>query len=204
MVPPSSPRVSRALGYSRTGRTRDARPKGLSPARAPLSSGLRPGARVVAPAYPASPRFGLLPLRSPLLGESRLISFPPGTWMFRFPGLAPALPRVPCKGMGGSPIRTSRGQGLERLDRAFRRFPRPSSPADAWASPARAVCVLASACFLCSDYSPALFFFSSFSCKVKLRIPLFWECSFIENGIPVELRRFELLTPRMQIWCSTS
>jgi hypothetical protein len=35
-----------------------------------------------------TPRFGLLPFRSPLLRESRLISFPPGTEMFQFPGLA--------------------------------------------------------------------------------------------------------------------
>src|SRR5262245_59864881 len=31
---------------------------------------------------------GLIPVRSPLLGESRLISIPPGTEMFQFPGLA--------------------------------------------------------------------------------------------------------------------
>ena len=31
---------------------------------------------------------GLLPFRSPLLRESRLISFPPGTEMFQFPGFA--------------------------------------------------------------------------------------------------------------------
>ena len=30
--------------------------------------------------------FGLFPFRSPLLWESRLISFPPGTEMFHFPG----------------------------------------------------------------------------------------------------------------------
>ena len=34
------------------------------------------------------PRFGLFPVRSPLLGESRLISVPPGTEMFQFPGFA--------------------------------------------------------------------------------------------------------------------
>ena len=33
-------------------------------------------------------RFGLFPFRSPLLWESRLISLPPGTEMFHFPGLA--------------------------------------------------------------------------------------------------------------------
>ena len=40
------------------------------------------------PAGPEPCRFGLLPVRSPLLGESRLFSFPPGTKMFQFPGLA--------------------------------------------------------------------------------------------------------------------
>ncbi len=33
--------------------------------------------------------FRLFPVRSPLLGESLLFSFPPGTEMFQFPGLAP-------------------------------------------------------------------------------------------------------------------
>jgi len=31
---------------------------------------------------------GLVHFRSPLLAESRLMSFPPGTEMFQFPGLA--------------------------------------------------------------------------------------------------------------------
>ena len=34
-------------------------------------------------------RFGLVRVRSPLLTESRFLSFPPGTEMFQFPGLAP-------------------------------------------------------------------------------------------------------------------
>ena len=33
-------------------------------------------------------RFRLFPVRSPLLGKSRLLSLPPGTEMFQFPGLA--------------------------------------------------------------------------------------------------------------------
>ena len=33
-------------------------------------------------------RFGLFPVRSPLLGESRLLSLPTGTEMFQFPALA--------------------------------------------------------------------------------------------------------------------
>jgi hypothetical protein len=35
--------------------------------------------------------FGLFPVRSPLLGESRLLSVPPGTEMVHFPGLAAVL-----------------------------------------------------------------------------------------------------------------
>ena len=34
-------------------------------------------------------KFGLIPFRSPLLGESRLIYFPRGTEMFQFPRLPP-------------------------------------------------------------------------------------------------------------------
>ena len=105
--------------------------RGLSPAAAPLSSGLAHASSKITPAYPAQARFGLFPLRSPLLRESRLISFPPGNWMFRFPGLAPASLRVARKNVPGCPIRMPEGQGMELLASAFRRFPRPSSPADA-------------------------------------------------------------------------
>ena len=34
------------------------------------------------------PTTGLVRVRSPLLAESRLMSFPPGTEMFQFPGFA--------------------------------------------------------------------------------------------------------------------
>ena len=44
---------------------------------------------ILQPRMNESMRFGLFPLRSPLLGESRLISFPSGTEMFHFPELAP-------------------------------------------------------------------------------------------------------------------
>ena len=50
---------------------------------------------------------GLVRLRSPLLTESRLMSFPPGTEMFQFPGLAPS--RVPPSRGAGCPIRKSAG-----------------------------------------------------------------------------------------------
>src|SRR5439155_16016956 len=45
---------------------------------------------VLQPRPDESGRFGLGPVRSPLLGPSRLLSFPRGTEMFQFPPLAPA------------------------------------------------------------------------------------------------------------------
>ena len=40
------------------------------------------------PSVPKHNGFGLVPVRSPLLGESLLFSFPAGTKMFQFPALA--------------------------------------------------------------------------------------------------------------------
>src|SRR2546430_11430867 len=45
-----------------------------------------PNCPTTTPPFPAP---GLFPVRSPLLGESRLISFPPVTEMFQFTGFAP-------------------------------------------------------------------------------------------------------------------
>ena len=60
--------------------------------------------------------FRLVPFRSPLLGESRLISFPPGTEMFQFPGFAPSrlcIQRAVAGFSGaGFPIRIPPGQSL--------------------------------------------------------------------------------------------
>src|SRR5205085_5773984 len=47
---------------------------------------LQPPVRNACPLAPT--RFGLIPFRSPLLGESRLIYFPRGTEMFQFPRLS--------------------------------------------------------------------------------------------------------------------
>lgn len=62
---------------------------------------------------------GLIRFRSPLLTESRLISFPPGTEMYQFPGFAPdglciQPPVTPsgCPVTPGCPIRTSPDQSL--------------------------------------------------------------------------------------------
>ena len=66
---------------------------GLSPALAELSSSFplpthESHMPALQPRLNESSRFGLIPFRSPLLWESRLISFPSGTEMFHFPELA--------------------------------------------------------------------------------------------------------------------
>ncbi len=83
--------------------------------------------------------FGLFPFRSPLLRESRFLSFPPVTKMFQFTGL-PTVPygfrhghartttrRFPHSDIPGSKV----GQ---HLPRAYRSRPRPSSAPSAKAS----------------------------------------------------------------------
>src|SRR5690349_2166478 len=80
---------------------------------------------------------GLLPVRSPLLGESRLISFPPATEMFQFAGFA-SLTYVFSKGYSlrsGFPHSDICGSKLHcQLPAALRRLARPSSPVIAKAS----------------------------------------------------------------------
>ena len=64
-------------------------------------------------------RFRLVPVRSPLLGESRLISIPPGTEMFQFSGLASPHLCIQC----GIPGHDSRGVapfGYLRIDACVR------------------------------------------------------------------------------------
>ena len=88
VVPPASHRVSRVRRYSGTCRPwMDVRVRGSSPvspafpcrsARASMDICAGPST----PRAQCAPRFGLVPVRSPLLGESRLISLPPGTEMF--------------------------------------------------------------------------------------------------------------------------
>ena len=55
----------------------------------------------------ASHRFGLFPFRSPLLGESRLISLPSGTEMFQFPEFASPHLWIQCWMTGHDPSRVS-------------------------------------------------------------------------------------------------
>ena len=113
---------------------------GLSPSLAPRSRGLRLASRAasVGPTTPGpqGPRFGLYPVRSPLLGTSRLISLPPGTEMFQFPGFA-SLRRV-MTALADSRVAPFGHLGINAcvpLPRAYRSLPRPSSPPCAQASP---------------------------------------------------------------------
>ena len=77
------------------------------------------------PGRPQPPRFGLIPFRSPLLGESMFLSFPAGIEMFQFPALAPLAGCAPSK-RAGCPIRTPPDQvaladprGVSPLDASF-------------------------------------------------------------------------------------
>ena len=107
MVPPASVRVSRVRTYSGTSaEDRAISSTGRLPSVVRGSTRFdyhttlslppdrpRSGPDVLQPltrnAWPlARARFGLFPFRSPLLRESRLISFPRGTEMFHFPRLS--------------------------------------------------------------------------------------------------------------------
>ena len=113
-------------------------PTGLSPSMAPRSRGLRLASShaYVGPTTPRpqGPRFGLYPVRSPLLRASRLISL-------SFGYLDVSVPRVrsPC---GVTVIADSRVSPFGHLGivacvplpQAYRSLPRPSSPSCAQAS----------------------------------------------------------------------
>ena len=87
------------------------------------------------PGRPEPSWFGLFPVRSPLLGESRLFSLPPGTKMFQFPGFASVLSTddrpSACR---VAPFRNPRIKGRLHLPAAYRSLPRLSSPTRAQAS----------------------------------------------------------------------
>src|SRR5262249_22255279 len=93
MVPAASGPLPRVGPYSGTGsgpfplRLRDCHP--LCPAFPDASAEVvNPETRALHPQPDESGWFGLFRVRSPLLTESLLLSFPPGSEMFQFPGLA--------------------------------------------------------------------------------------------------------------------
>jgi hypothetical protein len=84
-------------------------------------------------------RFGLFPVRSPLLGESHLLSVPEGTEMVHFPSLAPvrlfySAAGVPILSGRVAPFGHPRVKVCSRLAGAYRSLLRPSSPIRAKAS----------------------------------------------------------------------
>ena len=83
-------------------------------------------------------RFGLFPVRSPLLGESLLFSLPQGTKMFQFPWFASLLSsdNYPS-GNWVVPFGNPWVKGHLRLTTAYRSLSRPSSPPGAKASTRR-------------------------------------------------------------------
>ena len=94
------------------------------------------------PQIPKYLRFGLMRFRSPLLSQSRFLSFPPGTEMVHFPEFALArlcIQRVvPGFCPGGLPHSEISGyNACVRLTEAYRSLPRPSSPVSAKASTVR-------------------------------------------------------------------
>ena len=77
---------------------------------------------------------GLVRVRSPLLTESRLMSFPPGTEMFQFPGFASpvlCIQTVIQLLLWVSPFGDPRIKACWRLPVAYRSLLRPSSPLSA-------------------------------------------------------------------------
>ena len=70
------------------------------------------------PILPKQNRFGLFRVRSPLLTESLLFSFPPAIEMFQFTGFAPRLTWYLRKQVG-CPIRISAGQSVFATNRSF-------------------------------------------------------------------------------------
>ena len=97
MVPADSRRIPRDPRYSgsrwglRSGVYRTFTVYGGTFQTLPLGT-LLPDRGPTTPHVPRHARFGLFPVRSPLLGESLLFSLPAGTKMFQFPAFA----SLPC------------------------------------------------------------------------------------------------------------
>ena len=121
---------------------------GLSPSLAPHSRGLRLASRSTSMGpttpTPRGGRFRLGPVRSPLLRASQLLSLPPGTEMFQFPGFASRLRGMTTLSRRRvSPFGHPRINACVPLPLAYRSLPRPSSPPCAQAFPT---------CFRSLDY----------------------------------------------------
>ena len=145
MVPPASHRISRVPRYSGSCSLSSPSPTGLSPSLDPLSSGFGSvifGYSSPQPRPSVDRRFGLFPLRSPLLRKSSFLSSPPGTEMFHFPGCPPVRLWIHLTVTGHYPGRVPPFgypwiNAYLQLPMAFRSLSRPSSAISALASTLR-------------------------------------------------------------------
>jgi hypothetical protein len=150
VVPPASHKIARVSWYS------GSRPTGLvRPLRDshPLWCGLPTASSeqelfAVGPTTPVCPErqagLGMIPVRSPLLRDSRLITFRRATEMFQFAHCPPAdygfISRSPDITLEGLPHSDTPGSSLAcSSPGTFRRSPRPSSAQSARASTPHAV-----------------------------------------------------------------
>src|SRR5688500_1487263 len=129
MVPRCSDKITRVSSYSSSVIDLSFRVRGYHPLR-PDFPDCSTNSRQITTT-------GLVPFRSPLLRESRLISFPPVTEMFQFTGFASHTYEFSVRYLlrGGFPHSEIAGSKLVcQLADAYRRLPRPSSPSTAKAS----------------------------------------------------------------------
>jgi hypothetical protein len=109
-------------------------PTGLSPSWVPYSKGFRSAIPTLCPVLQPHPDesrwFRLFRVRSPLLTESIFLSFPPGTEMFQFPGLA-AVTYGFSDGLFGHPglnARLTAPPGISQSSHALLRLLTPRHP----------------------------------------------------------------------------
>ena len=161
------------------------------------------------------PRFGLLRVRSPLLAQSLLLSFPPGTKMFQFPGFALGLSQVPESLPAGFPIRTSAGHRVFAPNRGFSQLITSFFASESHRHPP---CALVR--FLCSFSPCRILLRLSGAARLDLcilRLARFFRFSQLNRLIfsfcvptmsmisfKVENNGFEPLTPCLQSRCSPS
>ena len=93
----------------------------------------------ITPCLPKQTRFGLFPVRSPLLRESLLFSLPMGTKMFQFPTFALSFESAGAPLRRVAPFGNLRIASYVPIPAAFRSLSRPSSLPRAKAS---TVCLL--------------------------------------------------------------
>ena len=193
MVDPSSDRVSRAPPYSYS-RFKDFgfRLRGCHALRPDFPVG---SATLVFLTLPG----GLLPFRSPLLRESRLISFPGLLRWFTSPSVAPPPYFIQVRGAGitpgGLPHSDIRGsQDMCSSPPAFRSLSRPSSPVSSRAS--------AMDLYSLGHMASSPYIFVAFTCIPSLYISNILGSGLTASSLLLGQTRVELVTPALSERCS--